>query len=539
MSVRKKHWLPFGLAALLAVPASAFDTTAASSALDSAVGYLDNRQHQSDGGWGESDGLRYVSTAAAVDALYAANRRGGSYYSGIAWLENHSARNTDGQARKVAVLSPHGNNIFPDLQDIQAAKRNSSQGGWGLSGGYVASPLESALVLPALSLNGNSTEIDQLLVYLVQAQLGDGGWSTAEAGVSDFWVTAEVLLALLPYKDRPEVSIILNPAASYLSSIDSTASAQVLARTALALYEYQGMTTAVDTLVSSLLLRQAADGGWGSDLATASNLRLLASLLDLDGIAGSGNASIEEENLRLAINEALGGRGYAPISRGDLGRLTRLDLRQRNIDNLNGLEWATNLTEVWVDPGTDVSALAELADVEVKFDRDMDDVADSKDNCPSNANADQADLDKDGFGDACDTDIDGDGLTNAQELAHGTNPRLVDTDGDQIPDGYEVNHGLNPRVNDASRDKDGDLLTNLEEHQLGLDASNVDSDDDGMDDGFEVAYGLNPLLDDAAEDLDGDGATNLEEYQARTDPTDPNSNPHNLIAVLIAIITML
>ncbi|HHF7035846.1 TPA: PBECR4 domain-containing protein [Streptococcus mutans] len=41
-------------------------------------------------------------------------------------------------------------------------------------------------------------------------------------------------------------------------------------------------------------------------------------------------------------------------------------------------------------------------------------------------------------------DSDGDGLTDEQELAHGTNPYLSDTDGDGISDGQELAQGTNP-----------------------------------------------------------------------------------------------
>jgi len=44
------------------------------------------------------------------------------------------------------------------------------------------------------------------------------------------------------------------------------------------------------------------------------------------------------------------------------------------------------------------------------FDADLDSVADAADNCPNVANRDQADQDKDGVGDACDADLDGDGV---------------------------------------------------------------------------------------------------------------------------------
>lgn len=45
-------------------------------------------------------------------------------------------------------------------------------------------------------------------------------------------------------------------------------------------------------------------------------------------------------------------------------------------------------------------------------DRDRDGVVDSRDNCPDAYNPDQADLDLDGMGDACDPDLDGDGFLN-------------------------------------------------------------------------------------------------------------------------------
>jgi len=48
-------------------------------------------------------------------------------------------------------------------------------------------------------------------------------------------------------------------------------------------------------------------------------------------------------------------------------------------------------------------------------DTDSDCVADSKDNCPLNANTNQADLDNDGQGDVCDTDDDNDGVDDGAD----------------------------------------------------------------------------------------------------------------------------
>ncbi|MGE0388335.1 MAG: thrombospondin type 3 repeat-containing protein [Gammaproteobacteria bacterium] len=55
-------------------------------------------------------------------------------------------------------------------------------------------------------------------------------------------------------------------------------------------------------------------------------------------------------------------------------------------------------------------------------DGDGDGVADLTDNCPAAPNADQSNLDSDPAGDACDPDIDGDGLPNAYEDSIGGNP---------------------------------------------------------------------------------------------------------------------
>ncbi|EMR03869.1 MopE-related protein [Cesiribacter andamanensis] len=52
---------------------------------------------------------------------------------------------------------------------------------------------------------------------------------------------------------------------------------------------------------------------------------------------------------------------------------------------------------------------------EPPFDFDEDGINDHFDNCPNSHNPDQADLDGDGIGDACDDDIDGDGVVNEED----------------------------------------------------------------------------------------------------------------------------
>lgn len=70
-----------------------------------------------------------------------------------------------------------------------------------------------------------------------------------------------------------------------------------------------------------------------------------------------------------------------------------------------------------------------------------------------------------------------------------------DRDCDGLPDDWEAKYGLNPDdPADALLDGDGDGLTNLQEYALGTDPTRADTDGDGVSDGQEVADGSDPLV---------------------------------------------
>mgnify|MGYP001797332508 FL=1 len=90
-------------------------------------------------------------------------------------------------------------------------------------------------------------------------------------------------------------------------------------------------------------------------------------------------------------------------------------------------------------------AISEWLDTSVPLgvDTDKDGVEDGCDGFPNNPNR-WADTDGDGIEDRSDSDIDGDGIPNNQEIAAGSFPYKADSDGDGINDAQEVRAGSDP-----------------------------------------------------------------------------------------------
>jgi hypothetical protein len=135
------------------------------------------------------------------------------------------------------------------------------------------------------------------------------------------------------------------------------------------------------------------------------------------------------------------------------------------------------------------------------------------------------------------TDSDGDGLSDTEEMAEGTNLRNWDTDNDGMSDFFEIRmsspgHAMDPLIPDSPcdypisgiwGDTDLDGLSDCEEYVKGTDRYIPDSDRDGIPDGIEFLAGTNPLADQVTNDTDFDGVTDNFEIQSHSSVriTDP------------------
>lgn len=127
--------------------------------------------------------------------------------------------------------------------------------------------------------------------------------------------------------------------------------------------------------------------------------------------------------------------------------------------------YACGSNDVWADTDFDNDGIPNGVDPEYwkpNIDTDGDGVFDDDDNCPSDANADQADADSDSIGDACDpyTDSDGDGVEEAFDNCPSvSNPGQFDTYPDQDGLGQSITLG-----DACDNDIDNDGIINIDDN---------------------------------------------------------------------------
>ncbi|MEM1028761.1 MAG: OmpA family protein [Myxococcota bacterium] len=207
----------------------------------------------------------------------------------------------------------------------------------------------------------------------------------------------------------------------------------------------------------------------------------------------------------------------------------------------DGIADGTELGITTADADTDVTAGNFVADADpttttnpLLTDSDGGGLSDGAEDLDRNGQIDAAETDpNDPADDVAPVDTDGDGLTDAQEVALGTDPFDADTDDDGVRDGDEPNFGFDTDgdgiINALDPDSDGDGI--FDGTELGVTTPDADTD---VNAGNFVADAdptstTNPLLvdsdgggvPDGLEDANADGAVDVDETDA-TNGSDDN-----------------
>jgi hypothetical protein len=193
-------------------------------------------------------------------------------------------------------------------------------------------------------------------------------------------------------------------------------------------------------------------------------------------------------------------RGFGAVFSGATGNTSKIDLLGADGKSLASRSADPNLlsfvgisitdprvVEVRITVGT--ALLDNVIYARPQPDPDRDGIPTAQDNCPTVPNPDQANVDKDSMGDACDPDADNDGVPNSSDAFPLDRTESVDTDGDGIGDNKDP-------------DDDNDGLSDATEGRIGTDPKRADTDGDGVPDGQDNCP-LAPNADQA--DSNGDG----------------------------------
>ena len=169
-------------------------------------------------------------------------------------------------------------------------------------------------------------------------------------------------------------------------------------------------STVLNNGAAWLASQQNPDGGFGEPRSTVPETAAAYQALSAHNLAGA--PATTAKNRLLAIRNPAGHWNLSPLDTACAVRALRFSLRN--------------------------------------LDTDVDGVPDIFDNCLSTPNADQIDTDGDHLGNACDSDDDGDGLTDSFEAITGTDPLLSATLGNGLLDG-DLDLDLDGKTNAAEQ----------------------------------------------------------------------------------------
>jgi len=378
-------------------------------------------------GWEASEAQAVLLGEAIGGDPLAAGPRSTSLLASLALVS------VDARARRARTLGALGLSVAADGSAVRAARTPGL--GFGVSGAFLPTALDTALALQALDAAGLGATADASqaasdLCAGAPVEPTAGFWPLLRnpaggSAVGDVATTAQAVLALAP-RQASCPGAFAGAIAALRTPAPARASDRALRLLALLEGEATAPTTA--TALDELVALQLADGSFGNE--TLAQDRVYATALAARALERAGDFA-----------------NFAFDSDGD----TIADGPDKDSDN---------------DGVCDPNELGAGCTGSDAFPTDP---------------AEAADLDRDGIGNVADLDDDGDGIPDASEPGFGTVAQeRANTDGDAFAD-------------TADPDDDNDGLLDVEELLAGLDPRDVDTDGDSFRDNVELAKGKDPL----------------------------------------------
>ena len=220
------------------------------------------------------------------------------------YLTTHPSEQNSEQLARSLITGTQTNQTVIELFNELLNRYNAHDSGIGDMPGYDSTILDTAYTLEAIAIYGVTAEmlpaIQPSLLYLLQQQQNDGGWSDGD-NLSSLYTTAIALHALWQYRHHypAQIDPVLDQARGFLLSQQQDAvwsETYLTAIALLAMLPTSNDITAFDTSIQTLVNLQNNNGSWANDIYTTALVLRTVHLYDgringLDINTGTGTTT--------------------------------------------------------------------------------------------------------------------------------------------------------------------------------------------------------------------------------------------------------